>query len=395
MRFIGAIVILSLLINFSLSLSIRKHVNKYNSIPSDEIDLWLSDHLSETPKINEPPPSFVKQDDDEKTINNKSDGDSDGESKDFSKSSSSNAPRPVITLKNSTEAIPFTRVDSSVKIEGFNEANGSSDKVEEGVGPAVVFDYDSEYAESETGYSPSSQSSSSSVGPEDNSYENGDLKIEISDLKPVYIKPPSGFKPVLYPNREMDGVHPIASAFDDYSGASSSNQPKVTLLPPKEPYPYPYPFGLTSWSLGGIRGIQRGGFWESMGSDAALGLPVRPFKGNPVSVLEWINLDGSSKDNNNYKPPLPPPSVSSPDSTSSLQSDSTPDTDLSNRVPLASWMFGGVRQLSPFWQMRPMVIEKVEYVPFQPSSSQSARPSKLSSVNSYWIISDNEANPVE
>lgn len=247
---------------------------------------------------------------------------------------SSKGERPVITLKNGS-AIPFTGIDATVV------ASGQSTSGEEGVGPAVSFEMDGELpAESDLS------------GPEHNFFDSeSDLKVEISDLQPVFVKPPTDFQPILYPNRAMDGVHP-----------GSPLPASVAIIPPKaflqeKPYlvkPYAYPYGLSSWILGGIRAIERTGHWESLGSDEALYMPPALRTAKPL-VQKWVNLmpRGSKVQENDksddeiaaslaYQPPLPPP------------------------VSLGPWLFGGIREIAlPTWKLPSVHVERIEFVPFE------------------------------
>lgn len=112
----------------------------------------------------------------------------------------------------------------------------------------------------------------------DNSFDNeSDLKVSISEFQPVYVQPPSGFQPIIHAIRTMDGVHP---------GLAGSLTP--TLPTPINPdLPYKYAHGISSWLLGGVRAIERTGWWENLGSDTALNLRS---KGRPVTITEWIDL---------------------------------------------------------------------------------------------------------
>ncbi|XP_074596063.1 uncharacterized protein LOC141851246 [Brevipalpus obovatus] len=242
--------------------------------------------------------------------------------------------RPMINLKNGS-AIPFTGIDATLV------ASGQSTSDEEGVGPAVSFEADGELP-AESDFS----------GPEHNFFDSGsDLKVEISDLQPVFVKPPTNFQPILYPNRAMDGVHP-----------GSSIPASVTIFPPKaflleKPYltkPYAYPYGLSSWILGGVRAIERTGYWESLGSDDALNMPPTIRTAKPL-VQKWVNLMPrgfkiQEKDKSEdeiaaslaYQPPLPPP------------------------VSLGPWLFGGIKEVTlPTWKLPPVHVERIEFVPFE------------------------------
>ncbi|KAI1285397.1 hypothetical protein HDE_11810 [Halotydeus destructor] len=123
----------------------------------------------------------------------------------------------------------------------------------------------------------SDQLSSSSQAPVVAEFESSSAeepKVEYSDVHSVYVKPPTDFKPVIYANRRVDGVRAY--------GRRSSFLP--SLVPPPRPYPYPFPRGVSSWTLGGTRGVQRGSWWESMATDEALGLPVYEASSRPRSA---------------------------------------------------------------------------------------------------------------
>lgn len=335
-------VFLCLTLNKSLTgLSLPRTLVKLNTIKSEETNLWSSD--DETSKVTptkSPLLSIL--------------------SKASSFPSTNGDEKLTDESKNKTKSVPFTKVEALLTID-----DGDSDgEDEEGVGPALAFDYEAEFSDE-----PSLASLKS------NYFDNeSDLKVGISDLKPVYVKPPTGFQPVIHATRTMDGVRPALS------GSSS-----ILLPPPPKPYPYVYPLGLSSWLLGGIRAIERTGFWESLGSDTALNLPEQ--SATPIAISEWIDLgpkgvisdatkEGEEKLESfsslaSYQPPLPPPS--------SLQHPS-----------ISPWLFGGIHKVnSPIWPTPPHVIEKLEFVPVRNElgKKESSVSVDQSSFVPYWLVS--------
>ena len=91
-----------------------------------------------------------------------------------------------------------------------------------------------------------------------------DFKVQFSDLHPVYVVPPSNFQPVLYPNREVDGVDKLIKRNDNQATI------KPLLTDERQERPNKYPNGLSGWLLGGYRSMQRGAYWENLASDSSL-----------------------------------------------------------------------------------------------------------------------------
>lgn len=256
-------------------------------------------------------------------------------------------PKSVIILDG--KAIPYTKVKSSLSTPDLVKQNPSEvEEIEEGVGPAASVDY-------------------SPAVPLEN-LENGDnetgedLKVEISDVHPVYVKPPNDFKPRIFPIRRVDGVE-----------SSAKDIESATLPPPSKPLPYPYPNGLTSWITGGIRGLQRGGFWESLASDESLH-GYKPDR-TPVDIASWfmrpltqlLPRETVIPPSMAYRPPLPPHRRLYPQSMSRPQ-------------PLSSWLFRGMKDTpSNNWEIPSMVIEKIEVVPLSSKASHQQTSSSLAS----------------
>ena len=174
----------------------------------------------------------------------------------------------AVILLNETSAVPFTTSNSALSSTEY-EANPSA-PYEEGVGPATSFEPSQvviktlpsgtskvQYISSKTGSSKSDKAG----GKGKNKNSVYEPQVVYSDVHPVYVKPPVDFKPVVYPNRRLDGIR---------SGQRFSNQ--VTLVAPIGPYPYPFPRGISSWTFGGASAFNRGSYWESLGSDEALQL---------------------------------------------------------------------------------------------------------------------------
>lgn len=175
-----------------------------------------------------------------------------------------------VILLNDTSAVPFTTSNAALSTSEY-EAAGPSASFEEGVGPATSFEPSDlinplpvtskiQYIASK-GASPSKLDKvNSKSGKRKNSlYEP---QVVYSDVHPVYVKPPVDFKPVVYPNRRLDGIR-----------ATDQLANQVTLLTPLAPYPFTFPRGVSSWSFGGPSAFNRGSYWESLATDEALHLP--------------------------------------------------------------------------------------------------------------------------
>lgn len=242
------------------------------------------------------------------------------------------------------------------------------------------------------------------------SNQDQDLKVQFSDVRPIYVKPPSDFTPVIYPNRRLDGVRSTARG--------SILLP--SLAAPSPPYPYGIPHGLSAWTLGGSRSVQRGSYWESLGSDEALNLtPVYSVSSYPASrtirrkavkpaasspVASWLVYPGSRINNGYqapatftqtlplpvaykplpsgstsskrfaapaaYRPPLSPPkrkpTAPNYSKTAAKSPSDSKSTGIRTKLPvgLTSWMFGGVRDLTgKHWNMPDLLVDKVNVVP--------------------------------
>lgn len=320
----------------------------------------------------------------------------------------------VILLPNDTRAVPFTTVNAALSSPEYEVARGAAAaNVEEGVGPAVSF----EFLPSSSGIGDNealtrlSSDDAETKTPKQSENKPKDLAVEFSDVHPVYVKPPSDFKPVVYPNRRFDGIRS--------TDKGSSFLP--TFLAPPPPYPYPYPRGLSAWPLGGSRAVQRGSYWESLASDEALNLtPVygvssrrtllaapaprrRMYKKKSakptVAYSSWVIYPSTFKANEPfsksvplplayqpassrrrivaYRAPLSPPrrkilarpaalDVTQTRSPSPSSSSSSSSSSIQTKLPvgLTSWMFGGVRDLTAkHWNMPELTVDKVEVVP--------------------------------
>lgn len=216
-------------------------------------------------------------------------------------------------LLNDTEPVAFTKTNAALSTKEFEENPVVNE--EEGVGPAVEFE---ENGSPSVVFRPLSSSSKIlhilSKGSSEASEVKGKKNIKnknkfkspyepevvYSDVHPIYVKPPTNFKPVVYPNRRLDGVR----ATDKFSN-------NIPLIFASSSLPYDIPRGLSSWSLGGPKALTRGNYWESLGSDEALRL----------------NGDSSSKVNARlshrpYMPWLIFPSSTSPSSSQVSSSNS-------------------------------------------------------------------------
>lgn len=301
---------------------------------------------------------------------------------------------PAVIILNET-AVPFTVSKSALSTAEY-EANPKPDEaVEEGTGPAASFD--NEPASPLNSASDDKQHKRPADGKKIDDKQK-DLKVEFSDVHPVYVKPPNNFKPVIYATRRVDGVR---------STARSSYVP--TLLPPPMPYPYPYPRGLSAWTLGGTRSVQRGSFWESLASDEALTIPTtfelasrsgkRKFAAKPMTTYQWVMVPATRRMTTttllksvpvvayqpvynrkrvgmpSYRPPLAPPQrrksaapANKPTTRPAVKSasPSSSSTGIKTKLPvgLTSWMFGGVRDLNgKHWNMPELAVEKIDVVP--------------------------------
>ena len=311
-------------------------------------------------------------------------------------------------------AVPFT-VSKSALTTAEIEKNGGTG--EEGVGPAVeVIEPASRITRRVV-----TKDKTKNKGRRIKKFQKPSFEPEVvySDVHPVYVKPPTDFKPVVYPNRQMDGVRVTDRL---------SNQ--IPLMPPSAPYPYVIPRGLSSWSLGGANAVSRGHYWESLASDEALNLQpaantiipsayyVRGSNslsgvrrkiisnhhpGALPSLLPWLMVP-STASLYSYETQYPAastfsilPLLKSEISPSSLPE--VPDTKdkevnpgkgsevvleedyrdakvrnssegLRTKLPvgLTSWLFGGMRDLTgKHWKMPDLTVENVDVVPLDNS----------------------------
>ena len=252
----------------------------------------------------------------------------------LSRSYSSDSTATSTILLNDTEPVPFTQSNAGLTTAEF-EANPDA-PVEEGVGPAVSFEADGSVSPSSPSvvFRPLSSSSkiyhiiskgASSEGevkggagrknkPNNNNNNNNvknrfkspyEPEVVYSDVHPIYVKPPSDFKPVVYPNRRLDGVR----ATEKFSN-------NIPLIFASSSLPYDIPRGLSSWSLGGPKALTRGNYWESLASDEALRLNHNDLnlKGNGQRVRQSSTSP--------FMPWLIFPASSSPSSSSSLSTSS-------------------------------------------------------------------------
>lgn len=179
-------------------------------------------------------------------------------------------------------------------------------------------------------------------------FSTDDIKDEKSDLHPVYVLPPPHFQPVIYPSSRIDGVN------SGFSGAVRNPTIRPPLHYPPSPVqqlPFRYPLGVTSWSLGGIRSVVRGGYWERLGNDLALqpqpNLVVYLKRPTPVNSHKQTS---SGEVWRNEVPETP--------------AEDTQDTRSRLPVGLSSWFLGGIRDLTGrHWNMPKHLVEKVEFMP--------------------------------
>lgn len=340
------------------------------------------------------------------------------------------ADEPAVIILNET-AVPFTVSKSALTTAEF-EANAAKpdDKVEEGVGPAASFDSDPS-APLHSAAAPAQEKKKIANDGKKIDEKQKDLKVEFSDVHPVYVKPPTNFKPVIYATRRVDGVRSVAR---------SSYVP--TLLPPPMPYPYPYPRGVSAWTLGGTRPVQRGSFWESLAADEALVSPAgnelasrsgkrKVTVARPLTTYSWVVVPNRRRTTTtvirsavpvvayqpvynrkrlsmpSYKHPLPLPSRRKQQSTPSNKKSTTSSvkpavkssspslssTGLKTKLPvgLTSWMFGGIRDLSgKHWNMPELAVEKIDVVPAVARHPNDAHANKRDHFNGKDLMTSDE-----
>jgi hypothetical protein len=171
----------------------------------------------------------------------------------------------IETREPEVNAFAFTRVKGPARFPSAAKVNvNAAVKDEQGVGPAVSFPNDDQL-----------------FGSSD---ESTSERIASSELHPVYMKPPVDFKPVLYAGRRMDGTNGALKPTGNDNQWLTVSAPVVHGNQGQR-LPYPYPNGLSSWMLGGVRGAQRGGYWEQLSSNQAIGSSA----GNTVS-RPWTRL---------------------------------------------------------------------------------------------------------
>lgn len=120
----------------------------------------------------------------------------------------------------------------------------------------------------------------------------------------MYVKPPVDFKPVVYPNRRLDGIR-----------ATDQLANQVTLLTPLAPYPFTFPRGVSSWSFGGPAAVNRGSYWESLGTDEALNLATGNSKQKISKNKKKSLLTSASKLNSAFVPLVIYPGTNNPGNT--------------------------------------------------------------------------------
>lgn len=325
----------------------------------------------------------------------------------------------AIILNNET-AVPFTLSKASLTTPEFEKNPNATSK--EGVGPAIEVIQLSSPADRLRGSSKiPSIVNKGTAGEGKIKIRNGNKgkktsfepQVVFSDVHPIYVKPPTDFKPVIYPNRRLDGIQ-----------AGDKSISHLSLPPPPSPYPYGFPRGLSSWTLGGPKAVSRGSFWESLSSDEALNLQPEANTILPSSTsLTSANFNDRTK--LTYRPmslpsyvpwfmvpssaslysyemqypaasptitilPLPhssrpipaakvKPVITSngkkpltiPEKKVSSSSSSSIKTKLP--VGLTSWMLGGVRDLSAkHWKMPDLFVDNVSVVEMENSSSSAA-----------------------
>lgn len=188
----------------------------------------------------------------------------------------------LIILKDS-RAIPFTTVDAKISTPEIESGNFKGD-FEEGVGPATSFEPENLSSENQP------NSIAIPLRYKRNRINKKKLGREQygqdTQNYPVYVSPPSDFKPIIYATRRLDGV----------SNQRSLNGQTVSL-PVEGPFPYGVPRGLSSWTLGGPRPFVAGNFWDALGTDEKLinyqsnypGNYVYRVNSNPQKVLKKKN----------------------------------------------------------------------------------------------------------
>lgn len=266
-------------------------------------------------------------------------------------------------------------------------------------------------------------------------------EVVYSDVHPIYVKPPTDFRPVIYPNRRLDGVRPTDKL---------ANQ--VLLPSPPSPFPYGYPRGLSSWTLGGPKAVSRGNYWESLSSDEALNLQpeantIHPstsvatgaanFNGRaklspsqrPMSMpsfLPWFMVPSASN-LYSYEMQYPAPASSitimplaHPRLTTDARRGKPASSSASNKkekkvvpvvkeknksetgegirtklpVGLTSWMLGGVRDLNgKHWKMPDLFVDNVAVVEVDNSSSRNGSKSRDSDMDT-MMTSDGDYEKV-
>lgn len=308
-------------------------------------------------------------------------------------------------------AVPFTVTNAALSTLEYERAPEQA--AEEGVGPALEVEAPVPHVNLPASSKVPSISSKGSAGKEKSKSKFGQKKpsfepeVVYSDFHPIYVKPPTDFRPIVYPNRRLDGLQ-----------ATNKFANQLTLQPPMPPFPYGYPRGLSSWTFGGPKAVTRGNYWESLSSDEALNLQP---EGNTIHPTT-SHATSASKFNSNVKPssqrPLPMPSLmpwflvpstsslfsyeiqypspsnsiaimplshSSPRKakpTSSSKKDKKPlspaamakskSEGIRTKLPvgLSSWMLGGVRDLTgKHWKMPDMFVDNVSVIEMDNSSA--------------------------
>ena len=331
---------------------------------------------------------------------------------------------PTIILNET--AIPFTVNKSALSTAEFEK--NPDQPAEEGVGPAVEVTAPAPAPRLPVNSKVPSIASKGATGKEKSKGKGKfgqkrpsfEPEVVYSDVHPIYVKPPIDFRPVLYPNRRLDGVR-----------ATSQLTNQVILPSPSPPFPFPYPHGVSSWTLGGPKAVSRGNYWESLSSDEALNLQPEANTIHPSTSLATgaANFNGKAKLNPSQRPmpmpsylpwfmvpaasslysyemqypahpsssitimPLGHPRLSSdsrrakPASGSSSskkekkpipatkeKSKSESSEGIRTKLPvgLSSWMLGGVRDLTgKHWKMPDLFVDNVAVVEMDNSTSES------------------------